>query len=125
MNYTTQTILPETIHGQASGNYDGSSQDFFSDPQIAANYYGGQGSIQTVTFQVTAFQGLIRLEGTLADSQAVNEGLAQWFQVYDYDARFVARTDFHPESIIGNFSYMRVNVLEFDAGTINSVTIAY
>mgnify|MGYP003656985717 CR=1 FL=1 len=56
----TQTILGTTVYGEASGNYDGSSQDWY-----------------------------------------------------------------HPESILGNFVWMRLHVTAFEGGTINSVTITY
>ncbi len=52
MAITRDTILDTTVYGTPSGNYDGSSQDWLSDPVKAANYYRGQGSIQTVTFRV-------------------------------------------------------------------------
>ena len=54
---TTQTILGTTVYGVPSGNYDGSSQDWSSDPVTAANYYRGRGGVQTVTFSVTQFEG--------------------------------------------------------------------
>ena len=38
---TTETLLNSTVHGIPSGNYDGSSQDWFSDAVKAANYYRG------------------------------------------------------------------------------------
>jgi hypothetical protein len=34
-------------------------------------------------------------------------------------------TDYHPETITGNFVWIRVNVLGFDGGIIDSVTISY
>ena len=44
MIITSETLLGETVYGTASGNYDGSSQLFYGDPVIAANYYGGLGN---------------------------------------------------------------------------------
>ena len=55
----TQTILATTVYGQASGNYDGSSQDWYSDPAQAADYYRGRGGLQTVTFSLDQFEGRI------------------------------------------------------------------
>jgi hypothetical protein len=124
-SYTTVPILTVTEYGVPAGNYDGSSLDFVSNGATAANYYGGQGSIQTVTFRVTGFQGNIRLEATLDDSLAVNTDQAAWAEVYDYDHLLAPTTEFHPVTITGNFTYMRVRVLGFVAGTINSIAIAY
>ena len=38
MTLNNETILGTTVYGEASGNYDGSSQDFYSDAVRAANY---------------------------------------------------------------------------------------
>lgn len=117
----TQTILATTTYGQASGNYDGSSQDWYSDPAQAADYYRGRGGLQTVTFSLAGFQGRMRLQATLDTLPDT----AAWFDVYAIGDPEVPLTDYHPESILGNFVWVRVNVELFEAGTINSVTITY
>jgi len=124
MNLTTLPLLEPTIIGIPSGNYDGSSLDFVGNAQIAVNYYGGQGSIQTVTISVTDFVGDIRLEATLNDSLAVNTDQAKWFETEQY-LRLTPGTQIYPVSITGNFTYMRARVLNFEAGTINAITITY
>lgn len=118
---TTQTILNTTVHGVPSGNYDGSSQDWYSDPVQAADYYRGRGGLQTVTFSLAAFQGHIVIQATL---DTVPE-TATWFDVYEIGDNLVPITDFHPESITGNFVWVRANVQAFEAGTINFINIAY
>ena len=118
---TTKSILPLTVYGEASGNYDGSSQDWSSDPVQAAEYYRGRGSVQTITFDTTDFVGRMYLEAcldTLADSAA-------WFTTFEYGDGSSLLTDRHPETVLGNFVWMRVRVAGFDGGTINSVTISY
>jgi hypothetical protein len=117
---TTQTILGTTVYGDPSGNYDGSSQDWSSDPVTAANYYRGRGGVQTVTFSVAAFAGIMHLEACLDQDPAQ----ANWFSTYIYGDGSPL-TDLHPETITGNFTWMRVRVTGFDGGTINSVTITY
>lgn len=119
---TTELILGTTDYGVPSGNYDGSSQDWPSDAVKAANYYRGRGGVQTVTFRVAAFEGIMRLEATL-DS---NPDSAVWFETYVYgDGSTIPLTDYHPATITGNFTWMRVRVEGFSGGTINSVTITY
>lgn len=117
---TTLTILSTTTHGQPSGNYDGSSQDWVSDAQRAADYYRGYGGLQTVTFNVSNFVGRMILEATLDD----NNNAATWFEtaVYESDTPIIDR---HPISVLGNFTWMRVRVELFEAGTIDSITITY
>lgn len=122
MSITTVTLLPTTIYGQASGNYDGSSQDWHGDPGKAANYYRGQGSIQTITFGVDNFVGLAKLQATLESDGNV----AEWFDLYEYGdpSSSYPVTDRHPVTITGNFTWLRVFVNEFWSGSI-TVTANY
>lgn len=118
---TTKTILGSTVYGTPSGNYDGSSQDWASDPQEAANYYRGRGGLQTVLINITNFVGEIVVEATL-DSVAET---AVWFETYTYGNPVSPTTDIHPVNIPGNFVWIRARVVGFDSGTINSVTVSY
>jgi hypothetical protein len=118
----TYTILDTTVYGTPSGNYDGSSQDWLSDAVRAADYYRGQGSTQTVLFTVTRFEGTMHLEATL-DTDPDQAG---WFPTFTYgDGSSIPLTDYHPETVQGNFTWMRVRVEGFSGGTINTVTITY
>lgn len=118
---TTKTILGTTVYGTPSGNYDGSSQDWASDPQEAANYYRGRGGLQTVLINVSNFVGQIVVEATL-DSVAET---AVWFDTYTFGDLNTPVTDIHPTNIQGNFVWLRARVVGFDSGTINSVTVSY
>jgi hypothetical protein len=122
MKTTTLQLLPTTSHGTPSGNYDGSSQDWSGDRQQAANYYGGFGGLQTVAIYLTAFQGRIKLEASLESDPTVD---AEWFKVYEFDSTSSATTNNFSTNITGNFTWIRANVEEFEAGTINSVTLSY
>jgi hypothetical protein len=118
---TTEIILNTTIHGEPSGNYDGSSQDWFSDAVPAASYYRGRGGLQTVIIQTTEFEGIITIEAsldTLTDT-------ATWFATYEFSAISGPRTDYHPANILGNFVWLRARVEDFASGTINSVIVNY
>jgi diaminopimelate epimerase len=121
MNYTTTTIIGTTEHGVPSGNYDGSSLEWSSNAVKAVAYYLGQGSFQTVTIQVTGFQGRIIIEGSLSDQSDTTS----WVELYDYNFANSTITDYHPETIIGNFVWMRARVIAFTQGVINGVTISY
>lgn len=118
---TSETILTTTVHGEPSGNYDGSSQDWYSNPVPAANYYRGRGSVQTVIIQVTEFLGRIVIEASL---DSLSES-ATWFKTYEFDSDSSPRTDYHPATIVGNFVWLRARVENFDAGTINSIIVNY
>lgn len=120
---TTETILSQTVHGTPSGNYDGSSQDWFSTAAKAANYYRGRGSVQTVAIDTAGFQGTVIVEASL-DNDPTDQ--AAWFTTYTYSAGAVSPVSgLHVEAIVGNFTWMRVRVENFTAGTIGSITVSY
>jgi hypothetical protein len=122
MTTTTQTILSNVVYGSASGNYDGSSQLFYSDAVPAANYYGGNGSIQTLFYNFTGFMGTVTIEASLNDLA----DQAQWFDISER-----GNGDSTPDSgltastVTGNFTWLRARVEGFDGGTINYVTVSY
>jgi len=122
MKTTTLQLLPTTTYGTPSGNYDGSSQDFDGDRQQAANYYGGFGGLQTVAIFLNGFQGRIRIQATL-DSDPVTD--QQWFRVYDFDSTEDTVTTNFSTNITGNFTWIRANILDFDAGTISKIMLSY
>ena len=120
MTTTVQTLLDDVEYGTASGNYDGSSQDFYSNVVPAANYYGGQGAIQTLVANVTGFQGNVSVEATLNDLQ----DSAPWFEIANVIAANVA-TQVTSNTVIGNFTWLRATITDFVAGNVNTVTAAY
>ena len=122
MKTTTLQLLPTTSYGTPSGNYDGSRQDFDGVRQQAANYYGGFGGLQTVAIFLNGFQGRIRIQASL-DSDPTAD--AQWFRVYDFDSTSSATTNNFSVNITGNFTWIRANVVDFDAGTISKIMLSY
>lgn len=118
----TYTILSQTVHGVPSGNYDGSSQDWASDPVEAADYYRNRGSsTQTVTIDVADFVGSIVIEASL-DTESDQ---AIWFELTRFGDSETPITDRRPETILGNFVWLRARVELFEAGTINFITATY
>jgi hypothetical protein len=117
--YTTLDILPVTEYGVPSGNYDGSSPDFIGNAIPAANYYGGQGPIQTITFGFANLSANVTTQATLSDSPEQ----AAWFDIYNFVGN--VSTDTYANSVLGNFSWLRVSVKDFTAGNITTATVAY
>jgi hypothetical protein len=120
--FTREIILPSTTYGVPSGKYDGSSQDWFSDSVIAANYYGGYRSNQTFITDLSLFSGKITLQGTLNSP----EYGADWFDIVTYnyiDSPDI--TEVLTENSIGNFVWLRARIEGFTTGTINSITVSY
>lgn len=122
MKTTTLQLLPTTSYGTPSGNYDGSSQDWAGDPQQAANYYGGFGTLQTVAFFLLNFQGLIKIEATLDAVPTVD---SDWFKVSEFDTASSETTENFSRNITGYFTWIRARVEGFEAGTITKLTLSY
>jgi hypothetical protein len=119
--FSTIPVLTDVVYGTASGNYDGSSQLFYSDPVTAANYYAGNGSIQTIRFELTGFVGTIVMEATLNDLPEQ----ARWFEIARRGDGSTADFGVTTATVTGNFSWIRARVEAFDAGIINSVSVSY
>ena len=119
MTYTTQTLVPFLQCGEPNDNgYDGGNI-FIGTAVPAANYYGGQGAIQTVLFNIDGLVGNIRIEATLNDLQES----APWFEIANLIADNV--TEVRSNTIIGNFTWLRASVTDFAAGNVNIVNTSY
>lgn len=119
--FTNELLLPTTLYGSPSGNYNGTTPFFFGNSVPAANFYGGQGSAQTVVIQTTGFVGVITLEATLNDWHEQ----AMWFKIGEYGNANVPTTNTEAISVVGNFAWIRANVTQFTGGTINSANVMY
>ena len=116
---TTLALLPATTFGTPSGNYNGNSTSFIGNAVPAANYYGGQGSIQTLTFTIANLVATLTTQATLSDDPTESF----WFDVYTLTANVSTNTV--TNSPIGNFSWLRVAVTNFTAGNITVATVTY
>jgi len=112
-SYTTQTLV-------ANVQYTGTDA-FVSNVVPAANYYGGQGAIQTILYDLTDFQGLITVQATLNDLQ----DSAPWFDVATVGDVGNAITTITSNTVIGNFTWIRAEITEFVSGNINVISASY
>ena len=120
-SYTNLTLLPLTVYGTPSGNYNGSSTTFVGNAIPAANYYAGQGAIQTLTYTLNGLVAVITIQATLENDTPQ----AAWFDIDSYGNASIPTTSTYANSVIGNFSHLRAVVTDFTAGNITSVTAAY
>lgn len=119
--YSTVPILENVVYGTASGNYDGSSQLFFSNAVPAANYYAGNGSIQTILYNLLGFVGVITVQATLNDLP----DQAHWIDISERGDGSTSDFGITTATVTGNFSWIRVRVEAFDAGIIQTVNVSY
>ena len=116
-------LLPLTVYGTPSGNYDGSSDtDFDGNRQKAVGYYRRPSGVQTVQFNVDDFDGSITIQATLDDDPTVD---SEWFDVFEFPDDSSAITADIAYSIKGNFTWMRARVAGFQGGRINSIILSY
>ena len=111
--YTTQTLV-------ANVTYSG-TDTFISNAVPAANYYSGQGAMQTITYQLDGFVGVIDVQATLNDSQES----APWFSISNIGNIGNATTGTSADTVIGNFCWIRAEITNYSAGNIGSITVAY
>jgi hypothetical protein len=123
MSLSSYILLPRTIHGEPSGEYDGSSLDWEGDPVKASDYYR-YSNVETVFFNVIDFTGLITIQGTNDQNAAYN---SVWVPIISYGdlEDSVPVTDYHPYTIYGNWAWLRAQVLNFRSGEIKAVTLVY
>jgi hypothetical protein len=119
--FSTIPVLENVIYGTASGNYDGSSQLFYSNAVPAANYYAGNGSIQTLLYNLTGFVGVITIQASLDNLP----DQASWVDISERGDGSTADFGITTATVIGNFSWIRARVEAFDAGIIQAVTASY
>jgi hypothetical protein len=119
--FNTVNMLSNVEYGVASGNYDGSSQLFYSDAVPAANYYAGNGSVQTIRYELAGFVGTITVQATLNDLPEQ----AQWFDISERGDGSTIDTGVTASTVTGNFSWVRARVEGFDAGDISVVSVSY
>ena len=139
---TTVTLIPTTSFGTAVGNYDGSSSSFTSDKVKGDGYYGFVDGVHTVFWQVTNFVGVIKLQGTLAQTPTSSD----WFDIdlKSNDGNYTITADgLVSESVatsvtyssatseskaynfVGNIVWIRASICSFTAGTVNTIQMAH
>jgi len=117
--FNTLPLLANVVYGTPSGNYDGSSDLWWSNAVPAANYYGGNGSLQTLTYNLSNCTANITIQVTLNDAPEQ----AKWF---DIGTNTAANTSaITSQTVVGNFAWIRAQIENFSAGNITSITVAY
>ena len=120
---STVTLITTTSYGSSTGNYDGSSATFNSDKVKGDGYYGFADGVHTFQTRVTSLIGTIKIQGTLATDPASTDWV-DLASVVTSDGS-TASTNSYLTNLTGNYTWVRIAVSEFTAGTINSVYLAH
>lgn len=108
---TTVILLPQT-------SFDGTNTKVGT-AQPAAAYYLGNQDLQTLSWSVTSFSGLIVVQASLEETPMESD----WFTVFNLPCNDVTSTSF--SNLLGNFVWLRVKVNNFNKGTIQNIKVSY
>lgn len=117
------TLVGSTAHGTASGNYNGITTSFSSDPAKADGYYGYTDGLHTVAVVTNSFVGTISIQGTLVE----NPEDTDWFDISNqtYGDNSSALSLSEVSNFTGNFVHVRASITNFTAGSITSIQFNY
>lgn len=88
-------------------------------PQKAAAYYSKDKSVQTLSWYLSNFTGVLTIEATL-DTLSDTDN---YFPIHTVTGTVLTENLF--ENITGNYTWIRAKVTDFSAGTIVKVVIGY
>jgi hypothetical protein len=119
MSNPTVTLIPTTTFGSSFGNYDANLTAFSSNISQGDGYYGLADGLHTVSYSVTNFLGNIQVQGTLTKTPTEID----WFAIDNtlYVGNAIPELTTTSYNFIGNFVWIRANVVAFSQGTINKV----
>jgi hypothetical protein len=89
----------------------------------AASYYLSSQDLQTVSWAVTSFKGIITIQSSLLDNPMSDNDWFTTFNVVYSDLAGTTINSFH--NITGNFLWIRAIINNFTAGTVEHVKVSY
>lgn len=108
---TTLILLPQTTFS--------AGPTVLGERQPAAAYYLGNRNLQTLSWILSNFTGVIRIQATLAETPLTND----WFEVYTLTLSTTTQTSYY--NLPGNFVWIRAVVYDFTAGVIQNIKVSY
>ena len=118
MSIVPTVVISNTAHGAANGDYNGTDTTWYTAKYKGDGYYGYTDGLHTVSYTLTGFIGVLKIQATLAIEPTDND----WFDI-DFSAGdgVMPYTDKGYSNFVGNFVWVRIAVINFTAGTINRV----
>jgi len=127
MKTTSLTLIPITTFGASNGStYDGSSPSFSSTPQKAAAYYTKDKSQQTLSWifpdlPAIGLVGIVTIEATLDEDNTTDN----YFPVHTFGDGINPINDNGFVNLEGNYTWIRVTISQFTAGSVEKVAMGY
>lgn len=119
MSIVPTVVISNTAHGAENGPYNGTDTTWYSTAYKGDGYYGYTDGLQTVSYKLTGFVGIIGMQASLAATPTEND----WFDIETTQVGNASTptTISTYANFSGNFVWVRVAVTSFTAGTINRV----
>ena len=89
------------------------------DKYKADGYFGLTDGLHTVSYNTTAFDGTIKMQGTLASSPTEDD----WFDIADTTLTTDLSTTIASYNFTGNFVYVRAKATSVTAGGITKILL--
>lgn len=121
MKTSSLTLIPNTTFGTVSENYDGNATEFNGVPEKAAAYYSKDKNIQTISWFLTGFVGILKIQATLDD----DKDSTNYFTIMQLGDGVTPLTEKDFANLKGNYTWIRVRVESFTAGVIDKVSMGY
>ena len=122
MKASSLILIPSTTFGTANENYDPTvdATAFSGIPQKAAAYYSKDKSLQTISWALTNFTGVLTIEATLDTSSDTDN----YFPIHTVTGTNLTENFF--KNLEGNYTWIRATITGFEAlSVINKVTLGY
>ena len=121
MKTSSFTLIPSTTFGTAVENYDGVATEFNGPAYKAAAYYSKDKSIQTISWYLTNFVGIVKIEATLDEDQ----DSTNYFTIHQVGDGVATLTENDFANLEGNYTWIRVRIESFTAGVIDKISMGY
>ena len=117
----SETIVTLQVHPGDSTN-----EEYTGPAAKGDGYYGRSDGFHTVQYNITGFQGKIKMQATLA----VDPADADWFtldttehETIGFPNDGLVATGAHIKNFTGNYVWVRAVVSSWTDGTVNSITL--
>lgn len=111
---STNILFPQTTYNGAS--------TITGEAKTAASYYLGNRNIQTVSWSLTSFNGILLIQATLVE----NPSGTDWITVYNVtDGKSLPLTENSFTNVEGNFVWIRAQVNQYVSGIIRNVKVSF
>jgi hypothetical protein len=105
-------VLPQTAYNGVDTVSGNSVQ--------AASYYLSSQNLQTLSWSVTQFTGVVTINASLVDNPGIND----WFTVYTLPS-FNNTTSVGYYNLYGNFVWLQASITNFVQGQVDNIKVSY